>query len=187
MVSAGLSLLLFMPARAQPQPAAPKTPQYARVVAVIDGDTIQIDADGDRLTCRLLGVDAPELSYAPLWTELDKLTRFSRPDQADDLRDAEERFRKRAETLQRHARNARDTLAKTIQGKVVALAYDSTTDHIDRYGRLLAYVELNGVDINAELIRVGLACPETRFRSDRLSQYVQLSRVAQDAHVGIWK
>ena len=59
--------------------------------------------------------------------------------------------------------------------------------HMDRYGRLLAYIDLGGLDINAELLRFGLAIPETRFRSDRLSQYVKLSHSTQLDHLGIWE
>ena len=121
-----LAGLILLSAYAGPSTPMENLPQYARVVTVIDGDTIELDADGERFTCRLLGVDAPELSYAPLWTEIEKLSKFSRPHQSQELRDAEEVFRRRAETMERHARTARYTLAKTIQGKAVALAYDST-------------------------------------------------------------
>ena len=44
-------------------------------VDVRDGDTIAIGSDGVRHKCRLLGIDAPEISYAPLWTEMDKVSK----------------------------------------------------------------------------------------------------------------
>ena len=118
--------LILLSAYAGPSTPLEDLPQYARVVTVIDGDTVHLDVSGRRITCRLLGVDAPELSYADLWSEMEKLKKFAHPENLHDLHQAEEVFRKHADMMERHARTARDTLAKTIQGKVVALAYDST-------------------------------------------------------------
>jgi micrococcal nuclease len=48
---------------------------------------------------------------------------------------------------------------RLVEGKTVRLEYDVQT--YDRYGRLLAYVYVDGVFVNAELIRLGFAQPMT--------------------------
>ena len=50
---------------------------------------------------------------------------------------------------------AKDKLAALTKGKSVSLTGSST----DKYGRRLAYVDVNGVDAGAELIKAGLARP----------------------------
>ena len=50
-----------------------------------------------------------------------------------------------------------------LEGKTVALARDRTGDTVDRYGRVLRYVLLDGDNFNARLIREGYAHAYRRF------------------------
>ena len=52
-----------------------------------------------------------------------------------------------------------------LEGQTVLLAKDRTGDTIDRYGRLLRYVLLDGDNFNARLIREGYAHAYRRFPS----------------------
>jgi len=156
------------------------------VIEVYDGDTITIKADGTRFKCRLLGIDAPEMSYKRLWTEMDKVSKYAPLEARRELYEAQKVFRKWAKVMEGHAREARNAPAGMVKGKTVRLEYDSREPTRDRYGRLLVYVSLDGTDVNAELIRCGLAVADTRFSCDRLNEYVKLWRAAQAAHVGLW-
>ena len=91
--------------------------------------------------------------------------------------------------MEAHARQARDALAELIQDKTVNLAYDSIGAPQDRYGRLLVYVHLDDLDVNAQLIKQGFVVAETRFPRDctRLPQYTILWRAAQNDGRGLWK
>jgi len=88
--------------------------------------------------------------------------------------------------MEARAREARDALAAMVDGRTVRLAYDSKQPRRDRYGRLLVYVTVGDIDVNAQMLRRGLAVADTRFPCDRLGGYVGLWRAAQAAGVGLW-
>jgi micrococcal nuclease len=83
------------------------------------------------------------------------------------------------------ADEATDRLRDLIGGDAVELVTDRTDR--DRYGRLLRHVEVDGVDVGAEVVRAGLALardyPPDTTRSD---EYAAAQRAAQDAGVGMW-
>lgn len=56
----------------------------------------------------------------------------------------------------------------------------------DAYGRTLAYVHVGEVDLNAELIRRGLARAYRRFAHRRLDEFVRLEAEARAARRGLW-
>ena len=161
-------------------------PASGKVVDVYDGDSITVESDDARHKCRLLGIDAPEMSYARLWTEMDKVSKYTPPGASNDLRAAREAFRQWAKVMEEHAREARNALEGLVMDKTVRLAYDAKGRRKDRYGRLLVYVSTGDVDVNAELVRRGLAIADTRFSCDHLKEYVRLWRAAQAAGVGLW-
>lgn len=99
----------------------------AKVVRVVDGDTVEADIElgfgfyrkAERI--RLAGIDAPEL------------TGISRP---------------RGEL-------SRNTLQALIEGRSVTLVTDD--DQEDKYGRLLGVIRLGSQNINQEMVRQGQA------------------------------
>lgn len=86
------------------------------VEAVKNGDTMTVLRDGETVTVRLHGIDAPELS-------------------------------------QSYGREAAAYLREQVEGQRVQVRARDR----DRFGRLTARVIRNGVDINEELLRAGLA------------------------------
>ncbi len=117
----------------------------AQVDRVIDGHTIRVRLDGDRSTVRLTGVDTPETRHP---------TRGVEP----------------------YGPEASAYTTARLMGTTVRLDRDSAGDDIDAYGRLLRYVVLaSGENVNATLIREGLATAIRAFPYSRQREFLQLS------------
>jgi micrococcal nuclease len=75
-------------------------------------------------------------------------------------------------------------------GTAVRLTVEPATDRIDRYGRLLRYLQRvrDGLNVNVYLVRIGAAAPY--FYEDRLGKYARLldhlARRARTLHLGLW-
>src|SRR5204862_6077010 len=95
-----------------------------RVVAVVDGDTLDVTSGGRRERVRLLGVDTPETvdPHRPVGCYGPEASAFT------------------------HQR---------LGGRAVRLRFDR--QRRDRFGRLLAYVEVDGRRFNDELLAGGYA------------------------------
>ncbi len=81
---------------------------------------------------------------------------------------------------------ARDYNAQMVQGRTVKLAYDKQCRDI--YNRLLAWVEVDGRDLNLTMVERGYACvlyipPNGEARQ---SEFRQAEAEAQLAHRGLW-
>jgi len=159
-------------------PAAAGEPTLGTVVKVYDGDTITVESDGARHKCRLLGIDAPEISYGRLRSEMTKVMKYAPAEAQQELEAARRTFEKWAAAMEARACEARDALAAMVDGDTVRLAYDSKQPRRDRYGRLLVYVAADDLDVNAEMLRRGLAVADTRFPCTRLEEYAKLRRKA---------
>ncbi len=124
-------------------------PSSARVVNVVDGDTVDLE-DGTRV--RYLLVDTPEVSGTP------------------------ECFGDEARTFNR----------QLVEGRTVELTYD--VECTDRYDRTLAYLTVDGRDVNALLLERGYACvlqiPPNG--ADRVDEYRAVQGQAQADGVGLW-
>lgn len=140
--------------------AADPVVQSATVEWVSDGDTFTAAADGERIRVRLLGVDAPELGHDGGVDECG-------------------------------ARAAKAALARVLApGRQVRLVGDPVSDRVDRYGRRLAYVAVEGVDdvalaqLEAGMVEawypVGSAAPA------RFGRYVAAQATAIDNRSGSW-
>ena len=104
--------------------AGPAERGAARVIAVVDGDTIDVSWAGRRERVRLLGVDTPETvdPHRPVGCYGPEASAFT------------------------HRR---------LSGRPVQLTFDR--QRRDRYGRLLAYVAVEGHRFNDELLTGGYA------------------------------
>lgn len=74
-----------------------------------------------------------------------------------------------------------------VDGKDVQLKYDES-GCTDKYGRTLAYVSVNGTELNAELARQGYACalyipPAGTARHEEFEDY---QSIAQTDRTGMW-
>jgi endonuclease YncB( thermonuclease family) len=132
----------------------------ARILRVIDGDTLQVRARGARrrrYDVRLIGIDTPE--------------KYGRRECG--AAKASQAMRRRAPP-----------------GLPVRLLSDPTQDLFDRYGRLLAYVERrsDGADLGRAQLAHGWARVyvfERPFR--RLGSYRRAARGARSADRGVWR
>lgn len=129
-----------------------------RVVAVIDGDTIDVDLpDGTHATTRvrIWGIDTPEL--------------------ARDDREAEP-----------FAEAAREHAKAIALGEVVTLKLQAHQTR-GRFGRLVAYAQLgDGTYFGERMLIAGLAEADSRFSHDRIDRYELLQQQAQFDDVGMW-
>lgn len=145
-----------------------KHPDFAlgRVTHVSDGDTFSIDTgDGKSKTVRMLLVDTPE-------------TVDPRLPKADSTRHEQMPFGKVASNHTKSALIYRD----------VKLVFDHNADKMDKYGRFLAYVEVDGKDYGESLIREGLAKYSYNFNNySRGDEFKAAEKLAYDEKKGIWQ
>lgn len=154
------------PAAADGDPTA-KTRRYrARISRVIDGDTVSVrlKRSGKRRTVRLIGIDAPEL----------------RGKRECGAVKAKRLMRK---WLTKKTRGRR-------KGRTVRLVTDPSQARYDRYGRMLAYVQLakRNRDVGRRLLSKGWAktyvYDGVRFR--RHKKYAAAERAAKRRDRGGW-
>ncbi len=153
----------------EPTPAAPAVERHsARVVKVVDGDTLKVRMhDRTRTTVRLIGIDTPESRKPGV------------PVECGANRAA--RHMKRLAFKQRGQRRI---------GHRVRLTTDPTQDRTDRYGRLLAYVDRrsDGKDLARSMIRAGwtraYVYDDRPFA--RLAGFADDEQRARRADRGVW-
>ena len=130
-----------------------------RVVSVLDGDTVEVDAPDGRSAAtrvRLLGIDAPEMNY-------------------ENRRPA--CFAEEATAFTR----------ELTAGKRVIVHLDETERTRGNYGRLLAYLELpGGTVLNEVLLAEGYAYADLRFQHSYFHKYGQLEASARALRKGLW-
>ncbi|HEX6023975.1 MAG TPA: thermonuclease family protein [Solirubrobacter sp.] len=136
--------------------AAPKAERRARVLSVVDGDTIKVRlADGARETVRLVGIDTPETH---------------RPNTPVEC----------------GARQAGAALNRLLARRDVLLVRDPTQAAHDRFGRTLAYVDVGARDAGEQLVRAGWAKPyvyDVPF--ERLAAYRRAASAARERAAGV--
>jgi micrococcal nuclease len=123
----------------------------AKVVAVLDGDTIVISG-GEKV--RYAGLNTPETHHP------DKLPEYC-------------------------GREAFEANRRLVAGKNVRLEFDERRR--DKYGRLLAYVYVDSLFVNAELIRLGYGQVSIYKDTQRYHQeFRRLQQSAITARRGLW-
>ena len=86
---------------------------------------------------------------------------------------------------QPYGQAASDFTRKMVEGKYVKLTFDK--DRYDRYKRLLAYVYIDGVFLNAELVKRGLARATEYKPNVKFSNlFEKLENKAKADKVGMW-
>lgn len=139
--------------RLNPQPSAPI--ETYPVVWVIDGDTLLIRKNGEEVSVRLIGIDAPESVH---W---------------DETKNTPE------------GEIASAWLKSYMDGKSVALEQDE--EHVDRFGRTLAYVYVDGLLLEDEILRAGMAVTLVMEPNIRYTKhFAAVEREAREAGVGFW-
>ena len=88
--------------------------------------------------------------------------------------------------VQYFGREASAFTKAALEGKTVLLQKDGTGDTVDRYGRWLRYVLLDGDNFNARLIRDGYAHAYRRFPFSKRTEFIQLEEQARRRGIGLW-
>ncbi len=129
----------------------------AKVIAVMDGDTIMVLRDSAKIKIRLANIDAPEVGHAGMGDKSPN----SQKDQAFGLA-------------------SRESLLEMVRKKQVRI----NSQAVDQYGRTVATVLLDGHNVNEEQVRRGMAWEYTHYHGDR--GYIALQSEAQQARRGLW-
>ena len=89
-------------------------------------------------------------------------------------------------TVQHFGAEASAYTKAALEGRTVQLETDRTGDTVDRYGRLLRYVYLDGENFNARLIREGYAHAIRGFRYSKRAAFIRLEEAAKRLGKGLW-
>ena len=139
----------------------------ASVIRVIDGDTVEVRLnDGKTDKVRLLGVDTPETNTKNKFGEYGSIT---------DM-----------ECLKIWGDKATTYAIDQLDKKEVVLVLDEDAGLRGYYGRLLAYVEVDGKDFNKSLVQLGYARVYEEGESKRESEYLRDQTTAQADSDGLW-
>ncbi len=139
----------------------------ASVIRVIDGDTVEVRLnDGKTDKVRLLGVDTPETNAKNKLGEYGSVT---------DM-----------ECLKAWGDKATTYAIDQLDKKEVVLVLDEDAGLRGYYGRLLAYVEVDGKDFNKSLVQLGYARVYEEGESKRESEYLRDQNNAQANSDGLW-
>lgn len=142
----------------------------AKVLYVIDGDTLKIMYDGKKQSIRLIGIDAPESK------KNSKAFKDSRRSSRD------------IDAIVTQGKIAKKYVKGLVKkGDSIKIEFD--VEKRDKYRRLLGYVYLHdGRMLNDVIIRNGYASPLTippnvKYRKKLLRSY----RYAREHRLGLWK
>lgn len=115
----------------------------AKVIAVVDGDTVLILRGNKQIKVRLAGIDAPE-------------------------------------KVQAFGEESKQSLAELVLNKEVRVHSQA----VDDYGRLVAQIKVNELNVNYEQVQRGMAWAYSR--SNRSNALLVLQNGAMEAKRGLW-
>ena len=134
----------------------------AKVIVVMDGDTVMVLREGGSGT-------AGSLPASPL--------RGLRGGQKIKIRLANIDAPEKAQPF---GKQARDSLLEMVGKKQVQI--DSQA--VDQYGRVVALISVDGLNVNEEQVKRGMAWDYSHYHSDKT--YVELQRSARQEQRGLW-
>lgn len=155
---------------ALPPPESGDTPT-ATVSRVVDGDTSEVRfEDGEEDTVRLLGVDTPET-----------IASNEDPDRYDGIPDNTDG----RDWLLNWGLEAKEYVRGQLDDEQIRVVTDPESDKRGSFGRLLAYIYLDGSNVNQLLLEKGLA----RVYDSSFSfceDFYQIEAAAQADDRGVW-
>lgn len=141
------------------------------VTHVVDGDTVDIRyANGSTDTVRLLGVDTPETPPNTV-----------SPGEFEGIPDT----KTGRDHLTAWGERATDFAERELAGEEVRLVVDSEADRRGGYGRLLAYIYVDGENFNEQLLANGYA----RLYDSPFTlrdEFAATEATAREDGVGLW-
>jgi len=135
------------------------------VIKVIDGDTIDIIKEGKTERIRLVGIDTPE-PYSN--NNQDKW--YGLPE----------------DHLKKWGVKALEYTNDRLYRKEVNISYDNVQGQKDDFGRTLAYVYIDNINFNVELVENGYARVYTEKKSDLYLKLIEAQTKARINKVGLW-
>lgn len=155
-------LLLFASCAKQNPPSYEvlDEPTHHPVVRVVDGDTFIAKMDGEDIRVRLVGVDTPETVHPN-------------------------------KDIEYFGKEASDFLKELLEGEAVYFTYDqnnASTEHKDRYGRLLAYAfrAKDALFVNAEIIKQGYGFAYLKYPCELAEEFLTYQQRAREEGLGLW-
>ncbi len=123
----------------------------------IDGDTFKVSINGEIKTVRMLAIDTPE-------TE--------KPEKKADY----------------YANEASDYTCQRIKkAKKIVLEYDPNSDQEDKYGRILAWVFLDGELLQTDLVKDGYAKVAYLYNDYKYTDtLIKQQEIASSKELGLW-
>jgi len=163
-IGLGLGYLLGRPA----VPSLPLNTTNVPCAGVLDGDTIRVDWQGQALTVRMLGIDCPETRAGRKLVE--QIRSFALSEKL--VRDL--------------GVQARNRTTRYVTNQVVRLVFPGSPEKRDAFGRLLAYVEVDGQDVGRVLLQSGFA---VLYPADhpRVEDYRAAVETARRQRRGVWQ
>ena len=148
------------PKTPEPEAGAPKIAKpkasgtEAKVLKVVDGDTIKVSIKGTTYNVRYIGIDTPETKHPTKGVE---------------------HFGPEASAYNK----------KLVGGKTVRLVKD--VGNTDKYNRLLRYIYVGDLFVNAKLVKEGYAHassypPDVKYAD----KFRELERSAKENNKGLW-
>ena len=114
-----------------------------QVVAILDGDTIDVLVDRRPVRVRLAQIDAPEKRQA-------------------------------------FGTRSRQALAELVFRKTVQVSEEGS----DRYGRVIGTIHIGDLNVNAQMVREGMAWVYRRYAKDRALYELEIR--AKESRLGLW-
>lgn len=129
-----------------------------KVIVVLDGDTVMVTRKGGPpVKVRLAEIDAPEVGHAGMG---------GKPPNS--------------QKAQPGGMASKASLSELVLHKQVSV----NSQAADSYGRLVAHLSVDGLDVNAEQIHRGMAWEYSNFHSNKA--LIALQSEAQQARRGLW-
>lgn len=129
----------------------------AKIIAVMDGDTVLALRGTQKVKIRLASIDAPEVGHAGMGGQ---------PPNSQKSQD-----------FGVESRQALVNMVLMKQARVNSRA-------LDDYGRVVAELSVDGRSVNEDLVRLGMAWEYSHFHSDKT--FIALQSEAQAARRGLW-
>jgi len=142
----------------------------AHCVNVVDGDTIDISWVYGTNRLRVAGIDCPESKNSK------------------KLRDQAAKYGIKSSTMLKIGKNTKKIAGERLLNRAIVVTFPKGTIERDAFGRLLAYVDINGIDYGAFMIENGLAYPRPEPHPLK-KKYFKLHNLAEEEGRGIyaWK